>query len=124
MVDNWIINATNDGWRLEPIYQNESVDSAAYLKKDGYVIHVIRRVPNQPQHTTKWETEMCGWGPDGLCINLPKVYSMDALNKALTHCDVCGKDNVETQRYSFAGRCCSNCIEGARKKHEYPGWCD
>ena len=49
------------------------------------------------------------------------------IGKALTElgiCPVCGK-NVpfsEQSQYSFAGRCCKDCLPAMKKKHEYPGW--
>jgi len=64
-------------------------------------------------------------------LNVGEYSTEDSLQtvigKALTElgiCPVCGK-NVpfsEQSQYSFAGRCCKDCLPAMKKKHEYPGW--
>ena len=63
------------------------------------------------------------WGPDKLQIVIPEEYSMEAFIAALRTCMYCKATDVDTQRVSFAGRCCEKCLPKKRKELEYPGWC-
>jgi len=42
----------------------------------------------------------------------------------MNKCPVCGKaiPISEQKSYSFAGRCCDECLPAMKAKHEYPGW--
>ena len=42
----------------------------------------------------------------------------------LEKCPVCGKavKYKDQHTFSFAGRCCADCLPRMRKEHEYPGW--
>lgn len=51
----------------------------------------------------------------------------DIVSKAkavMNVCPVCGKSvpYKDQQRYSFAGRCCPECLPKMREKYEQPGW--
>lgn len=51
----------------------------------------------------------------------------DVVNKAkdaMNICPVCRKSvpYKDQQRYSFAGRCCSDCLQKMKEKYEKPGW--
>jgi hypothetical protein len=72
----------------------------------------------------KWayEASISIWGPDGMAVGVPELYEWGAVKAGLRTCNACGKTDVETFRFSFAGRCCNDCIPAMRKKHEYPGW--
>ena len=50
------------------------------------------------------------------CINKAK----EEINK----CPECGKivPYKEQSGFSFAGRCCKDCLPAMKEKHEYPGW--
>ena len=39
-------------------------------------------------------------------------------------CPKCGKrvGLANMKQYSFAGRCCPDCLPGMQEKHEQPGW--
>jgi hypothetical protein len=106
--------AVKDGWLIEPTYEHESIDRAATLKKEGFFIQVITRLGK--------EASINIWGPDGMAINPPDTYSWAAISSGLCICNLCGKTDVETHRFSFAGRACLECLPAAKKKHEYPGW--
>lgn len=59
----------------------------------------------------------------------PEASLNEIVNKALAVlnvCPVCGKSVPfnEQHRYSFAGRCCSECLPAMREKFEKPGWYD
>ena len=71
-----------------------------------------------------WKTDvsLAAWGPDTLSIQVPLVYSWEALNKGLNVCGECKSEGVKIQRVGFAGRCCADCLPAAKKRHEYPGW--
>jgi hypothetical protein len=113
--------AIADGWSCEPTYgRDESMERAAKLKRDGFVMHVISRVGTPG--TFKYEAQVTIWGPDGLQINPSKVYDWQAIQAAVKTCNSCGRVGVETKRYSFAGRCCDDCLPAMQKKHEYAGW--
>ena len=115
-------DAVKDGWSIEPSYgTHESVERASTLKKNGYTMSVISR-----EKIGKWEYEadISIWADDGLSVAYPDIYNFDAIEKGKRHCNLCDADDVDTQRYSFAGRCCAKCRPEAAKKYEYPGWAD
>ena len=64
------------------------------------------------------------WGPDGLQIKVPAVYSFDAVKTATRICQYCSATDVDTVRVGFAGRCCEKCLPAKRAEIETPGWCD
>lgn len=114
--------AVADGWSIEPTYPtHESVESAARLKRDGYVLMVLSRDRGETSRY-RYEAKVSGWGPDGLSIRVPKTYSWDAITSEPTTCRHCGATGVETFRYSFAGRACPVCVPGLRAMYERPGW--
>ena len=113
--------AIADGWTLAPTYEHEPAESHATMSSDGFKAHVKARI-KQPGEKWKYETEVSLWGPDGLHIPTPEVYSMDTLVEALRVCPKCKAKDVDTVRYSFAGRCCNVCLPEMRRRHEYPGW--
>lgn len=91
----------------------------------GWVMHVTARDHTKdPTHAYEYEAQVSIWGPDGLVILAPVAYDMKVMQENLRRCNLCQQPDRETQRYSFAGRCCADCLQDARKKHEYPGWCD
>lgn len=120
-INQFVADAVADGWTLEQTYDSEPSMRACKLKREGFVISVITR-----KNVGKWkyEANIHAWAPDKLAVIVPAVYSWDAFKDSQTTCNLCLKAGVETQRYSFAGRCCADCIEQARKDHEQPGWCD
>lgn len=68
---------------------------------------------------------------DGLSIcTLDKSASLsECISKAkaeVNKCPVCGKEVPlkEQKPYSFAGRCCKECLPEMREKYEQPGWYD
>lgn len=116
----WREAAIADGWEATPCYSSEPLTAMCHLSRDGFKVRVASR---EKQGKWKYMADVCGWGPDGLSIRLPTVYSgFELIQQQLRHCNKCEADDVDTQQYSFAGRCCSNCIDQARKQHEYPGW--
>ena len=44
--------------------------------------------------------------------------------KEAGYCNMCHQfvGYKDIHQYSFAGKCCSNCLSEAKKKYEYPGW--
>ena len=109
----WRLDVMADGWDSKPMYQHEPEECAAKLTNSGWIAHVIAR---------EGYVDVAVWGPDGLAVDPPYIYSMDRLVEGLESCNICGAKHVHTQRYSFAGRCCADCIEDARAEHEKPGW--
>ena len=67
---------------------------------------------------------------DGVSIcDIKDIYtSLDTViakaKAEMNKCPVCGKDIsiAKQERYSFAGRCCPDCLPEMKKQHEYPGW--
>ncbi len=114
--------AVADGWDIAPTYgEHESVDRAAKLHKGGFTMMVLTR-----EKVGKWnyEAQVSLWGPDGLGITPPVEYDWQAIQDGIHVCYNCRKHVEKTQRYSFAGRCCEECLPEMRKQHERPGWCD
>jgi hypothetical protein len=109
--------AIADGWTVRENYPSSS--GIENLEKSGFKMMVVLR-----QNIGKWkfEAEISIWGPDGLSIKLSETYSMESIVAGLLTCNECGKTGVETERYSFAGRCCKECLPAMQKKHEYSGW--
>jgi hypothetical protein len=120
--------AVADGWSIEPTYASESVERAANLHKNGFTMSVLTRDKrNDPEHLRgKWavEAHVSIWGPDGLALSVPESYDWQVIQEAIHTCDNCKKRVEQTHRYSFAGRCCAECLPAMRKKYEYRGWCD
>ena len=120
-VEEFVKAALADGWEIEPTYGSEPVDRAFRLRRSGYLLQGINR-RLEPGHKWKSESKIYGYGPDGMAIKVPRVYDSAALVDGVRRCNICEKEDVETFRYSFAGRACQSCIPEARRKHEYPGW--
>ena len=111
--------AVADGWFIEPTYgTSESVDHAARLQKDGYIMQVITRPPAE---RTNGSASVHIWGPDGLAIATPNVYSFEELKKSTRRCQYCKAEDVQTDRVGFAGRACLTCapIEEAKLGKRY-----
>lgn len=119
----WVADAVADGWSIRPTY-NEPVERAATLEKDGFKIQVINRSESNGRKPGNWysESKISIWGPDRLAIPTPRFYDFKKLSERLTYCPVCKTSGVETQRFSFAGRCCAKCLPEMQRQHEYPGW--
>lgn len=122
----WRDAAIADGWQHEPLYPNhEPEQRAAKLKHpEGFVAQIISRDNCSKGGKWKYEAMVSVWGPDDLCLAPGRIYSLDHLRARLRDCGNCGATDVDTVRYSFAGRCCEKCLPAMRKKHEYPGWCN
>ena len=113
--------AVNDNWSIEQTYNTESQDRAAKLRRDGFTMNIVTR--DGRRDNVNWvESAIHIWGPDDLVINPPINYDWGAIQKGLRTCNNCGKTNVETVRYSFAGRCCRACRPEMKRIHEQPGW--
>lgn len=124
-----------DGWEMTPNYKGEPLESYAHGTKGEWVCHVEARdfeqmkvlYPATYRNARPPLRYMCGvhiWAPDGCCVTPPETYSWGALVAGTRTCAACGKTDVETHRYSFAGRCCAACLPEMRRQHEFPGWCD
>lgn len=119
-VSNFRDAAIADGWEASATYKSEPIESACTLYRGRWTMLVLTR-KSGPKW--KYEAKVSAWGPDRLSVALPDSYpGMEELERLLTHCLICGKNGVKTQRLSFAGRCCEECLLVARKEHEYPGW--
>lgn len=109
----WYNAAINDGWSVDDNSGmgnvTDLVNSFIVLRKDDWAAHCGQRMIRV-------------WGPDRLQIVVPAIYNMDALQNALRQCENCGATDVDTVRYSFAGRCCQNCLPEMRRIHEFAGW--
>jgi len=111
----WRQAAIADGWYSEPLYKHH-LDAEDYRLTDsaGFTAHILIRSNLN---------DISVWGPDGLCIQkIPTTYDRACLEAAIRYCSHCDTWDVDTVRYSFAGRCCKNCRPELAKKHEQPGW--
>lgn len=100
-----------DNWILD---EEKTKGGNIYLLKEGFTF-VFYNV----------ETERISaglWGPDQLVTEIPMPYSYEIMVSNLRKCKTCGREDIETTRYSFAGRCCHDCLPELRRVHEYPGW--
>lgn len=126
VVEVWRDAAAADGWSIEPTYQTEPVDRAARLKHPkGYTGQILTRNDlTDVRAAPRVEASVYLWGPDGLAVTAPRRYDFAKIEASAKTCANCKKTDVETVRYSFAGRCCKDCLPEMRAKHEKPGWCD
>lgn len=118
----WREAAEADGWIAEATYDHESIDRAFKLSRDGFVIMGLTRPSDE---RSLGSGSLNGWAPDAMSIKLPVIYpGMEAIAEAAKTCYNCGNHPVETFRYSFAGRCCKDCLPEMQRIHERAGWCD
>src|SRR5580692_4339081 len=126
-VQQFIADAVVDGWAIEPTYRNsESIEQAARLTRDGFVIHTINRSAANGEKPRRWLSESMVhiWGPDGLEISTPSQYEFEEIKNGLQKCSECKRIGVKTERVGFAGRCCIECLPKLRAQIETPRWCD
>lgn len=119
-VRQWRADAIAAGWRHEPTYgESESEDRAMRLHGPrGWTVQTLARTHESGKATAT----IYAWGPDGLAVDVPPFFDMNALEAATRTCSRCEATDVETQRVGFAGRVCAACIVDARKEVERPGW--
>lgn len=115
----WRDAAVADGWACAPTYAHEHIDSAFTLTKGGWHAHGIARPADFKE--TAGSGSISVWAPDGMHVQAPRLYDMAALQAGLRYCENCDTHDVDTQRYSFAGRCCSKCRPLLAAIHERPG---
>lgn len=130
-VVRWRAAAVADGWSIAPTYPGtEPADRAARLSRDGFTIQILTRDmlawfeagKQSWKPKVRYSLSITIWGPDGLQIDPPHEYDGAAIIAGLRHCMNCGADDVETQRFSFAGRCCAACRPEMSRLTEQPGW--
>lgn len=115
--------AAEDGWSIRGTYEpSEPVDRAARLTRDGFVMQVITRDNSGQEYQKRYEASVHIWGPDGLAVAPPEFYDFAEIVARTRCCASCGKSDVKTVRFSFAGRCCEACLPELRRVHEQPGW--
>lgn len=118
-IETWRKAVLDDGWVIEPVYPDESIDTYCRLSREGFVANVMLRTETDfggPMHNLHI------WGSDGLAIR-PKSYSWKELQESLQVCSICGVIGP-TVRLAFANRVCPKCRALHVDKYEYPGWCD
>lgn len=118
-VDAWRLAAVEDGWSIEPTYQNEPIEQAAKLCKDSWAARTISRPSGSSFPGSKESNSINVWGPDRLQVRPGIPYSMDALVAGLRTCHKCGAQDVDTTQYYFAGRVCLECRKVLK---EHAGW--
>jgi hypothetical protein len=117
-------DAERDGWVKTPTYGTESVERASSLSKDGFKMLILTRDNSADGRGKKYEATVNIWAPDRLSVNTPQFYDFNELVRRTRVCSKCNAKDVDTERYSFAGRCCSACLPAMRTATEQPGWCD
>lgn len=108
--------ALADGW-------TEKDATGEHFQKEGFVAYILVR-KGGPNDRYAFTAIVHLWGPDGLAIEPPEVYSWEKIRAGLTRCHYCGATGVPTERVSFAGRCCAACLPAVRAQLERPGWYD
>ena len=112
----------NDGWVNKNPDSTEPIENYARLIKDNFQASLVRRIIDSPKY--KYSVGLSIWGPDGLCIGVPITYDWELIKSMTKYCTHCNKSNVDTFRFSFAGRCCKECLPELKKRFEKPGWCN
>lgn len=123
----WRDAAVLDGWTIKPTYDIENQDRASTLTKDGFTAMILYRTENNGERPgTKYSAmgSINIWGPDSLTIEIITPYNWQSILDGLEKCSLCGKNKVKTMKAGSANRVCTECLPMARKKLEYPGWCD
>lgn len=128
-----------------PIYKeaDERGDCTLLWEPNGNYIEILCRIADMGEGIglliVPYERDICIWVAvedsngninSGVNIcNIDDIYiSLDTIiTKAkveMNKCPVCGKSIPidKQERYSFAGRCCPDCLPEMKKQHEYPGW--
>lgn len=117
-------DAERDGWVKTATYGSESIERTSSLSRDGFKMMVLTRDNSADGRGKKYEAAVHLWGPDRLSIPTPRFYDFNELVRLTRVCTKCKAEDVETERYSFAGRCCSACLPKMKAATEQPGWCD
>ena len=88
----------------------------------GYGIHIFRKDISVYIMHTDYNSGLHVVDIDDINADLSTIVSQ--ANMAVNICPVC-KENVpfkDQRRYSFAGRCCMNCLPKMKAIYEKPGW--
>jgi hypothetical protein len=124
ILHKWIKDAQADGWTIEPVYKNETVNTAATLRitisGDEYIAMVFIRKPSRPgvRHSHSLST----WKND-FAFPAPFPYNKEKLIAASRTCGLCGGEITgNPYRFSFAGQACENCKAQARKINDETYW--
>ena len=117
LVKDWIKAAIKDGWEIEPIYNNESVESAAQLSitinGDKYIVMTFTRFPDPKYPSSRYSCDVSGWKNDS-SLKVPIPYSREDIIANSKLCGLCGGPITGIPiRYSFAGQACEKCKEQA-----------
>lgn len=113
--------AMQDKWETKPATSYEDTQISSTHEKEGFKLHITTRRHENPA-ATKYFVDISCWGPDRLCITPPEFYDWETIKAGVRTCNRCRKTDVDTFQYSFAGRACKDCLEGAKKEREFPGW--
>jgi hypothetical protein len=117
----FVAAAIADGWHQTQYYDNEPVDQSCKLSRDGFKMSVLTR--DMKDGSYRFWASVSAWGPDGMSIRLRSdIYNGDDFKAGLRRCCLCAAEDVDTEIYSFAGRCCKACLPAARAQFERPGW--
>lgn len=107
----YVADLQADGWKTEARNISMPIEKAFKAEKDGFNILGGDGIG------------IAAWGSDKLQIPIPNIYpGINALKAELRHCPHCDKHDVDTHRYSFAGRACKECLPALKEKHEFAGW--
>ncbi|EJL40764.1 hypothetical protein PMI08_04231 [Brevibacillus sp. CF112] len=115
-VKAWRDAAVADGWDIEPIYETESVETAARLGKEGFTAVVYAR-----NRANRYDQSVCVWGPDRLSVKVPTVYDWDYIKSGLEHCEKCPTIGP-TVGLAFANRVCPACRAKYEAQYAGSGW--
>lgn len=128
----WREAAIADGWSCRATYEgHEAMERAATLDHPwGYHAMILSR-DNAGKSPGKFRYEVGVYLWDalkfGIAIKTPRVYSLEAIQRAERTCPECGNEyesKAVMRRVAFANRCCANCYGALKAKLETRGWCD
>lgn len=120
-LSEYIRSAKNDGWKFTRESSNPKQD---WYEAEVVVIHVGQF--KLLAYTNKYANDKTSsflnlWGPDRLVVE-PHLPYVRPSKEDLRICPVCGQAQVDTYQYSFAGRCCKDCLPEMRRMNEPEGW--
>lgn len=124
VIESFVAAAIADGWTLV----EESRGCLRLEKPDPIFSHPGTIGPKGPWilmcwKIPSWQSQRLSiWAPDGLQITVPDVYDWAAIQERVRYCEECKRSDVDTFRYSFAGRACEECLPALKAEHERPGW--
>ena len=121
MAEKYKETMEKDGWTFKYLFHENDPIFKGY--KDGYVCQLSLRNKDVDDFDSSFK-RINMWKPDGIAIKAPYIYSWEEIVNNSNICDICGKHSEKIVKIAFANKSCPSCEKEARKKYEFPGWCN